>query len=74
MILAKVYKTLAGCDKYCRFYNGLERGKCIEEHANWTWTPVRFVDGVRDVGQFDPTISKAKRYTWRVEKEKRRKA
>jgi hypothetical protein len=25
---------------------------------------VGFLDGARDLGQFDPTLSKAKRYTW----------
>jgi hypothetical protein len=66
MILAKPYLTLDGCAKRCNFESAISK--------THIYSPVRFIDGVRDAGQFDPTISKAKRYVWRVEKEKRRKA
>jgi len=66
MIKAKPYLTLEGCAKRCSFESAYSK--------THIYSPVRFLDGVRDGGQFDPALDKAKRYTWRIEKEKRRKA
>ena len=67
MLLSTPYKTLTGCDKRARFEGGLSK------NAAYTYSPVRFIDGARDAGQFDATIAKTCRYTWQVERLQKRR-
>jgi hypothetical protein len=66
MILAKPYLTSEGARKRASFETAVS--KTHDYHA------IRFLDGVLDKGAVTTELMNAKRYTWRIEKLKRRKA